>query len=322
MVDRPNKPSALASTPQQPIPQASVNIDNDTGRVSAQLPTGESVEVLLHGATVISWKDASGNEKLWLSEKAVLDGSKAVRGGIPLVFPVFGTAPDHAATSKLPQHGFARTSRWELLGKSTSESKQSDGSAADTNVKLDFGLSSSSLDDKTRALWPYDFDLIYSVTLERSGLNTSIVITNKADKAFEFEVLLHTYLRVKDITQVAVDGLDASQYIDKVDGASTKTQSSSITITGETDRVYTPAQGPSEPVIVTEGGSKIFSVVRDNLTDVVVWNPWTEKAAGIGDFAPKDGFKQMICVEAGSVKGFQTLEPGDAFEGAQTITAL
>lgn len=26
---------------------------------------------------------------------------------------------------------------------------------------------------------------------------TSIVITNKADKAFEFEVLLHTYLRVK-----------------------------------------------------------------------------------------------------------------------------
>lgn len=88
MVDRPNKPSALASTPQQPLPQASVNIDNDTGRVSAKLPTGESVEVLLHGATVISWKDAAGNEKLWLSEKAVLDGSKPVRGGIPLVFPV------------------------------------------------------------------------------------------------------------------------------------------------------------------------------------------------------------------------------------------
>lgn len=88
MVDRPNKPSALASTTQQPLAQASVNIDNEAGRVAAKLPTGESVEVLLHGATVISWKDASGSEKLWLSEKAVLDGSKAVRGGIPLVFPV------------------------------------------------------------------------------------------------------------------------------------------------------------------------------------------------------------------------------------------
>lgn len=88
MVDRPHKPSALASAPQQQLAQASVSIDNDAGRVTATLPTGESVEVLLHGATVISWKDASGNEKLWLSNKAVLDGSKAVRGGIPLVFPV------------------------------------------------------------------------------------------------------------------------------------------------------------------------------------------------------------------------------------------
>lgn len=88
MVDRPNKPSALAATPQQPIAQGSVSIDNESARITATLPTGESVDVLLHGATVISWKDASGNEKLWLSEKAVLDGSKAVRGGIPLVFPV------------------------------------------------------------------------------------------------------------------------------------------------------------------------------------------------------------------------------------------
>lgn len=87
MVDRPNKPSALAAT-QQPLAQASVSIDNDAGRVSARLPTGEAVEVLLYGATVISWKDASGEEKLWLSDKAVLDGTKAVRGGIPLVFPV------------------------------------------------------------------------------------------------------------------------------------------------------------------------------------------------------------------------------------------
>lgn len=86
MVDRPNKPSALAATPQQPLPQATVNIND--GLVKASLPTGETVEVLLYGATVTSWKDANGQEKLWLSDKAVLDGTKAVRGGIPLVFPV------------------------------------------------------------------------------------------------------------------------------------------------------------------------------------------------------------------------------------------
>lgn len=107
---------------------------------------------------------------------------------------VFGTDPSHGPTSKLPQHGFARNSRWEFMGKSTTESKPDGTGASDSNVKLDFGLSAS---DATRALWPYEFDLIYSVTLERSALSTSIVINNRDDKAFEFEVLLHTYLRVK-----------------------------------------------------------------------------------------------------------------------------
>jgi len=65
-----------------------VNTTRSNSRVSAVLPTGESVEVLLYGATITSWKDAAGNEKLWLSEKAKLDGTKAVRGGVPLVFPV------------------------------------------------------------------------------------------------------------------------------------------------------------------------------------------------------------------------------------------
>lgn len=87
MVDRPNKPTALAATPGLP-PQAQVTISDDNARVTALLPTGESVEVLLFGATVLSWKDAAGDEKLWLSEASKLDGSKGVRGGIPIVFPV------------------------------------------------------------------------------------------------------------------------------------------------------------------------------------------------------------------------------------------
>lgn len=129
-----------------------------------------------------------------------------------------------------------------------------------------------------------------------------------------------TGLPVQDITQVAVAGLDGASYIDKVDGAQTKTQSAELSITGETDRVYTPAEGPSEPVSVLEGGKTVFSVVRENLPDVVVWNPWADKAAGMSDFAPQDGYKNMICVEAGAVRGWQTLEAGDSLEGSQTIT--
>lgn len=312
MVDRPNKPSALAATPGLQ-PQAQVTISHGNSRVSASLPSGESIEILLYGATVLSWKDASGDEKLWLSEGAKLDGTKAVRGGVPLVFPVFGTAPDHEATSKLPQHGFARNSRWEFLGKSTSESSSN-------SVKLDFGLSSENLDEAARQLWPYKFGLLYSVTLDRESLKTALVITNEGDVPFEFQTLLHTYFRIKDISSVQIAGLEDSPYVDKVDAAKAKTQSSDpVAFSGETDRVYTPAKGPSHPVVISEGGAAKFSIVRDNLDDVVVWNPWIDKAAGMGDFEPKDGWKNMVCAEAGAVSSWQKLEKGDAFEGAQTI---
>ena len=40
-----------------------------------------------------------------MSKKSVFDGKKAIRGGIPFVFPIFG------ASNILPQHGFARIAR-------------------------------------------------------------------------------------------------------------------------------------------------------------------------------------------------------------------
>ncbi len=47
--------------------------------------TGDTVKIHLHGATVISWC-VQGKELLFLNYKAILDGSKPIRGGIPLVF--------------------------------------------------------------------------------------------------------------------------------------------------------------------------------------------------------------------------------------------
>lgn len=126
---------------------------------------------------------------------------------------------------------------------------------------------------------------------------------------------------IQDITKVQVTGLENAAYIDKVDGAKTKTQSeASLAITGETDRVYTPVGAPSDPVSVVESGETTFSVTRDNLSNVVVWNPWVDKAAATADFAPDDGYKNMLCIEPGSVSAWQSVEGGDAFQGAQTIT--
>lgn len=103
MVERANRPSAL-NAPTASAPGAQVDIVGQDGsqKVVATLPTGESVEVLLFGATVTSWKSNGGKtENLWLSEKADLTGQKAVRGGIPVVFP----ASNRSSFMGQPQHG-------------------------------------------------------------------------------------------------------------------------------------------------------------------------------------------------------------------------
>ncbi|KAJ5949076.1 hypothetical protein N7454_000660 [Penicillium verhagenii] len=310
---RSNKPSAIGLGAS--LPQSTVSINDNV--VEASLPSGESVAIHLYGATVTSWK-AFGQEQLFLSEKAHLDGSKPIRGGIPLVFPVFGPPPKNHATSPLPQHGFARNSNWEYLGKSAAEAADNQGEQA---VKLDFGLSHTMLSEEFRKAWPYEFGLVYSVTLTKTSLQTQLQVRNEGTQNFEFQVLMHTYLNIADISNIRVKNLESKTYVDKVRDATTHTETSpALAITGETDRVY-QSLDPAVPIIVSSASddSPLFSITREALADVVVWNPWIEKAKGMADFGPDEGYKNMICVEAGSVSSWQTLEAGDSWEGGQTI---
>ena len=93
-----------------------------------------------------------------------------------------------------------------------------------------------------------------------------------------------------------------------------------ITIAGEVDRNY--SLDPSKTIIVAERNKARYEITRDMLGDVVVWNPWESKAKSMADFGPEDGYKKMVCVEAGSVLAWNTLEAGDTWEGGQRIQAL
>jgi len=125
---------------------------------------------------------------------------------------------------------------------------------------------------------------------------------------------------MQDISDVRVKGLESKNYIDKVRQATSHTETSNaLPIAGEVDRVY-QGLNPEEPIIVSTSNDKpLFSITREALTDVVVWNPWIEKAKGMADFSPDDAYKNMICVEAGSVSTWQTLEAGDSWEGGHSI---
>lgn len=207
------------------------------------------------------------------------------------------------------------------------------------------------LSPEFQSAWAYDFGLVYSVTLTKEGLETSLQVQNKGSQNFDFQVLMHTYFAVEvshvlvyagcgfgrrkiarknetnrvdhqqDISQVRVQGLESKTYVDKTQNASVQTESSpAIAITQETDRVY-QSLDPQVPIVVssTADNKPLYSITREGLSDVVVWNPWIEKAKGIADFGPDDAYKNMICVEAGSVAGWQTLEAGDSWVGGQTI---
>lgn len=78
------------------------------GQTIVRLQVGDAyAEVYAFGAHVTSW-GVGDEELLFLSREAILDGSKPIRGGIPVVFPQFNDL------GPLSAHGFARKSVWSI----------------------------------------------------------------------------------------------------------------------------------------------------------------------------------------------------------------
>lgn len=240
---------------------------------------------------------------LFVSEKAILDGTKAIRGGIPLVFPKFG--PWELG----PQHGFARISQWKVA----EEPKEENGETSAVFVLED--------SENTQKMWSYRFKLLYEVTVGKHNLKMTIIAENKDEKPFEFTTLLHTYFRVPDVTKTTVSGLTGLTYVDKVLGGNTYTENADpVIVKSYTDRVY--ENSPSEHKITNVGSENCDIILwKENLPDTVVWNPWAHKAMTMSDFGDEE-YPQMLCVEAGYVSKPFLLEPGRKYEAQQTFSCI
>lgn len=251
--------------------------------------------VHLHGATITSFQ-VEGEEILFVSEKSVFDNKKAIRGGIPVVFPNFGP------WSLGPQHGFARTKRWTVK-KSLAKSEL---------------ILSLTDDEETRKVWDFKFELEYVLTLSANSLKTELVIHNNDDKQFDFTSLLHTYIKLDDINNAKVSDLTNCVYVDKVNnGVVSKETSDLVQINGETDRVYYSTG--KEHTIITGNANKYNVVIKkENFPDTVVWNPWIDKAKGMTDFGDEE-YKRMICVEAGHIQGRYVLPAKGVVKMGQEI---
>ena len=278
----------------------------ETGRgglIKAVLTTKvATAEVYLHGAHVTHYQLASKPPALFLSEKAIFQPGKAIRGGVPICFPWFGDREGHPES---PAHGFARTMEWEVERVSNED--------GDPSITL--RLTSN---EQTRPLWPAEFTAELYLYLS-DGLYLSLIVQNVGLADFAYEEAMHTYLAVEDVRAVAVSGLGGLAYKDKTEGFREKSQPEGpLKIEGETDRIYAlPDSGRREIALDSQGRQTIIG--SEGSASTVLWNPWVEKAARMADFGD-DEWQRMLCVETANVGAAAvTLQPGEVSFMVATI---
>jgi glucose-6-phosphate 1-epimerase len=261
-------------------------------------PDGATAVVLLHGAQVVSWQPAGGGERLFLSERCRFGAGAAVRGGMPVIFPQFGTR------GALPRHGFVRTVPWTT-------------SRAETGADDALAVLQLTDDESTRAVWPHAFALELTVCVRAGRLDVELAATNTGEAAFEFTAALHTYLAVADVEAARLTGLEGCRYDDCVDAAEGVEQGGALRVGGEIDRIYRDVRAP----LRLDGPGASLRIEAANFPDVVVWNPGRDKAAALADLAPEE-FRRFLCVEAACVGRPLRLDSGAHWWGRQTLLAV
>jgi glucose-6-phosphate 1-epimerase len=249
----------------------------------------------LQGAHLVSWKPAGGEECLYVSERSPFEAGRAIRGGVPIVFPQF------ADRGGLPQHGFARTQPWSFEGSDESR----DGCA------VSFALQDSP---QTMALWPHPFRLLFSARIAGPRLDMQLRVVNTGKSEFDFAAALHTYFRVADAAATHLHGLRATRCMDR--GSSTvDVESREVIGAAEAiDRVYFAAPDS----VCLEAPECVLHIAQRGFTDTVVWNPGVDRTARMADMPP-DGFRYMLCVEAAAIEPRVALAPDGAWCGEQSI---
>jgi glucose-6-phosphate 1-epimerase len=272
--------------------------EEHNGLIRAQVHLSSAAAIVyLHGAHVTHWQPAGQAPAIFLSDKSEFAAGKAIRGGVPICFPWFGPRSDGKAG---PSHGFARIQEWELAFAALIP-----GEAGD-QLQLTFTLGPTEL---SRSLGFDNFRAVYEVIVG-TELTLRLTVANPGDEPLRIEEALHSYFAVGDVRGTPLTGLEGAAYIDKTDGLRVKTAPAGpLLLTGETDRVF-----PSNAAAVTiydEVNVRTIAVQKTGSATTVVWNPWSEGAAKIGDL-PDYAWTGFVCVEAANTGADAiTLAPGE-----------
>ncbi|HEY0826145.1 MAG TPA: D-hexose-6-phosphate mutarotase [Ramlibacter sp.] len=269
----------------------------DDALVVLRNAAGDAAALSLHGGQLLSWVPAGEDEQVYCSPLCAPAAGKALRGGAPICFPQFSDR------GPLPKHGFARTSRWELV---TPPAPQA--AVAEARLQLDSSM--------TSAAWEHAFCLVLVVRLGTGWIELELQAANTGRSTYAFTAAIHTYLAVRDVRSASVLGLQGLSYEDNTQGNALHTDAAAaLAVGGEVDRVYRAVP----PALRLEGGGMpARRILQEGFTDTVVWNPGPDKATRLGDMPPGDWLR-MLCIEAAVVAQPVPLAPGKTWRGMQRL---
>lgn len=247
-----------------------------------------SAKIALQGAHIFEYKRQDSQDILWLSETSFFEEGIAIRGGIPICWPRFGTLD-----ATLPAHGFSRTAKFELGG-------VVELNATQTEVTL---LLKDN--EESRSIWNKSFEL---EVIFRVGETLSVAMktTNTDTKEFMITQALHTYFDVSNIADVEVYGLENKSYLDTLrDEKSSDKQE--LTINAECDRVY---QDVDKDIVLKDKNREI-NINAKGSSSAVVWNPWIEKGSRMAGMR-MDAYREFLCIETANAFDDEVIiKPGE-----------
>ncbi|MDQ1923202.1 D-hexose-6-phosphate mutarotase [Massilia pseudoviolaceinigra] len=242
---------------------------------------GAQAIVTLYGAHLVSWQGADGAERLFCSAASKLDGSRAIRGGVPVIFPQF------AERGTGLRHGFARVATWRLA----------DSGAHDGAAFAVFMLEDGDLAPALAQAWPHGFALALRVEVHGAALALTLEVRNTGADAFAFSAALHTYFSVSQLGQVRIGGV----------------QEGLLQIDDKFDHIYRGIDG----AMTLADAATTLHLAQDGFGDAVVWNPGALDAAALNDMEDAE-YQRFVCIEPALIEPL-TLAAGAAWRGAHTI---
>ncbi|NDK38882.1 D-hexose-6-phosphate mutarotase [Pseudoxanthomonas gei] len=252
----------------------------------------------LHGGQLLSFVPNGYEDLLWLSPRS-RRAPDAIRGGVPVCWPYFGR---EGQSAEVPQHGFARNTRWVLAN-----AIRDSGDGMILELELPENPATP-------------LQLTQRLHIGRE-LRQSLTTHNPGTVPVTFTQALHSYLRVGDADRVQVTGLDGLEYADRYDGKR-HVQAGPWNLhdprdPGRSDRTYRDA-GHHFELADTALGRRI-ELDTSGSRSLVVWNPGESGIGALGD-APAEGWRQFVCLEAANAgEDVITLAPGRSHTLQQTL---